>query len=161
MDRGVGGIEPTVTAYETDLLSELVRGKRSCLVQLRDMGRRQLELIDDSEMTRLLDLLALKQRTIEQLQRFERALDRFRGQDPDARRWRSPEQRQQCADEMRQCEALLAEIMGQEKYGEALLVRRRDEAAVRLQGAHVAAQARGAYIPETPINISQLDLSTS
>lgn len=150
-----------MTDYETDLLSELLRGKRSCLVQLRDMGRRQLELIDDSEMTRLLDLLALKQRAIEQLQRVERALDRFRGQDPETRQWRTPALRQQCADDVQQCEALLAEIMGQEKYGEALLERRRDEAAARLQGAHTASTARGAYLPETQVSFSQLDLSTS
>ena len=40
---------------------------------------------------------------------------------------------------------MLREIIAQEKQSEAVLSRRRDEAAARLQGMHAAGQARGAY----------------
>jgi hypothetical protein len=146
--------------FETDLLSDLLRGKRSCLVQLRDMGRRQLELIEAGDMTGLLDLLACKQRAIHQLQRLERALDPFRHDDPAQRRWRTAQLRLQCAEHLEECETLLREIVNHERCGEAMLQRRRDEAAAQLQGAHVASQARSAYQPTYAAdNVNQLDLS--
>jgi hypothetical protein len=145
---------------DTDMLADLIRAKRTCLIQLRDMGRRQLELIDGGDMTTLLDLLAAKQRTLNQLQRVERALDPFRGQDPETRPWRSPDDRAACAEQLAQCEALLGEIVSQEKLSETQLVRRRDEAAARLQGAHLASHARGAYAGVPYANVNQLDLSS-
>lgn len=147
-----------MSALETDLLAELIRSKRECLVQLRDLGRRQLELIEAGEMAALLDLLAVKQRALMKLQQVESRLDPFRGQDPDERLWRTPELRQQCSQQLGQCETLLGEIVGREKVAEGLLVRRRDEAARRLQGAHHAGRARQAYAATPPGEPSQLDL---
>ena len=150
--------EARSTTCETDVLFDLIRAKRECLVQLRDIGCRQLELIEAGAMTALLDLLAAKQRTIAQLQRIEKALDPFRGQQPERRPWRTPEDRQRCAEQLKQCETLLTEILDQEKQSENVLVHRRDEAAARLQGAQLAGQVRGAYIAEPHQTISQLDL---
>lgn len=130
---------------ETDLLADLIGRKYECLVGLREMGRRQWELVQAGEITRLLDLLSVKQGAMARLQRIERALDPFRAQSPDSRRWRSEESRRHCAEQLSACEALLGEIVVQEKRSEQELVRRRDEVAVRLQGAHTASQARGAY----------------
>ncbi|MBN2477090.1 MAG: hypothetical protein JXB62_20955 [Pirellulales bacterium] len=143
---------------ETDALAELIAKKHACLVQLRDMGRRQLELIDAGDMTALLDVLAVKQRSLWKLQQAERALDPFRDQDPERRHWRTPEDRRRCAEQLRECEALLSEIVSQEKCSEGVLMRRRDEAATRLQGAHLAGQARGAYTAHRLGKASQLDL---
>jgi hypothetical protein len=145
---------------ETDLLAELIRSKHACLIRLREMGRRQLELIERGEITPLLDLLAEKQRSIMELQQIERDLEPFRGRDPDHWRWRKPEDRSRCAEQLRECEALLSEIVGQEKRSEKVLSRRRDEAAKRLQGVHLAGQARGAYTAGPESQISQLDLSS-
>jgi hypothetical protein len=143
---------------ETDILKDLIRVKRECLSQLRDMGRKQLALIDEGNMTSLMDILAVKQRPLVNLQRIERALDPFRKQDPERRVWRSGSDRAQCAEQIKQCEILLAEIVSQEKCCEAALIRRRDEAAARLQGAHLAGQARHAYLPPVDIPLSQLDI---
>lgn len=141
----------------TETLADLIRAKRTCLTQLRDMGRRQLELIEAGEMTGLLDLLSARQRSIGQLQRIERALDPFRAEDPQQRRWRSPQDRAACADQLQQCDALLGEIVSQEKCAEAALILRRDQTAAKLQEVHQAARARGAYAaPST--SISQVDL---
>ena len=143
---------------ETDILKDLIRVKRECLVQLRDMGRKQLALIDEGNMTSLMDILAAKQRPLVTLQRIERALDPFRSQDPERRDWRSAGDRAQCAEQLKQCETLLAEIVSQEKCCEAALICRRDEAAARLQGAHLAGHARHAYLPLADAQLSQLDL---
>jgi hypothetical protein len=146
--------------FETDILADLIRAKRECLLQVRDMGRKQLELIDKGEMTALLDLLAIKQRSIAQLQRIEKTLDPFRRQDPEKRKWSAPEIRAACAEQIEQCDILLAEVIKNEKYCETALIRRREEAAKQLQGAHLAGYARDAYLggPELPMH--NLDLST-
>jgi len=145
-------------ALDTDLLAELIRDKRECLLQLRDMGRRQLELIDEANMTALLDVLMAKQRPLQELQQIERALDPFRDQDPDQRRWRTGEDRRLCTEQLQQCERLLAEIISQEKCSEGALLRRRDEAASRLQSAQLAGQARQAYTAEPHRQTEQIDL---
>lgn len=143
---------------ETDLLADLIARKLACLVGLREMGRLQMELVREGEITRLLELLSTKQKAMAELQRIEKAMDPFRRQDPDARRWRTSETRSECARQLHECEALLGEIVEQEKQSEQELVRRRDEAAVRLQGAHAASQARGAYTATSGAEGSRLDL---
>ncbi len=147
-----------MSAFETDVLAELIHGKRECLDKLREMGRRQAEFIDEGNITALLDVLTAKQRLLEQLQRIERDLDPFRDQDPDRRRWRTVEDRRVCMEELQQCERLLAEIISQEKCSEGALLRRRDEAASRLQDAHLAGQAREAYTAQPHGPVKQIDL---
>jgi len=147
-----------MTTLETDTLAELVRTKHRCLLQLRDLGRRQSELIETGDMTALLDLLAVKQRLLLRLQQIERELEPFRGQDADGRHWRSLQDRQACVERLRQCEGLLAEIVAREKSSESTLKGRRDEAAAKLHGVHDAETARGAYGSLAPGKTNQLDL---
>jgi hypothetical protein len=149
-----------MTDFETDLLSGLIHQKYDCLTQLRDMGRKQLELVRDGSMSDLLDLLSAKQRVLLEVQRIERQLDPFRNQDPDKRPWPSSDARQRCAQELAQCELLLGEIVVQEKQSEQALIRRRDETAAQLQGVHLASQARGAYTSAVHEGYRQLDLTS-
>ena len=149
-----------MTAFDTDVLAELIRSKRDCLVQLREMGRRQLELIGEGNMTALLVVLTAKQGVLTRLHGIERRLDPFREQGPDQRRWRTAEDRLACIEQLRECERLLAEIVSQEKCSEGALLRRRDEAANRLQSAHLAGQAREAYTAQPPSPVKQIDLSS-
>jgi len=143
----------------TDLLSDLIRRKHNCLLHLHDLGQRQLGLVRRGSMDELLDVLAAKQHLLVELQRIERGLDPFRHQDPDQRIWHSAEDRQRCAQQLARCDALLAEIMAQEKQSEQELIRRRDEAARQLQGAHTAALARRAYAEGRPATAG-LDLTS-
>ena len=147
-----------MTAHQTEILAQLICAKHQCLLQLRDMGRRQLDLIEAADMTGLLEVLSAKQHSISQLQRIEEALNPFRDQDPDTRQWNSSDDRQRCVEQLKQCETLFAEITSQEKCSEAELIRRRDKAATRLQSAHLAGHVRGAYTSQPTPQINQLDL---
>jgi hypothetical protein len=149
-----------MAVYETDLLSRLIHQKLDCLTRLRDMGRKQLDLVREGSITELLDVLSVKQRVLLELQGIEKSLGPFRHQDPEQRRWRTPDARQRCAQDLRQCELLLGEIMAQEKQSENDLIRRRDETALQLQGVHRAAQARGAYVTMDRGTHNELDLSS-
>lgn len=133
---------------ETDLLVELVRRRRDCLAEMAGLGRRQLEVIRRDDLTQLMNVLAAKQRLLSELQAVERDLHPFRGQAPESRHWRSPADREGCADRLAECDAIYATILEQEKQGEQALRERRDEVAERLQVVHAAGRALCGY--ETP-----------
>lgn len=147
-----------MSELQTNQLAEMVERKHACLQRMREMGARQLDLIRAGEMTALLDVLAAKQRLLTQLQQVERTLDPFRHDDPDARLWRTPDDRQRCAARLAECESMLAEIVQDEKLSARELTQRRDATARQLQGTHVASQARDAYAGATPRGTGQLDL---
>ena len=149
-----------MTTLKTDLLAKLIRGRLDCLTTLRDMGRKQLEFVKADQTTELLDLLAAKQRVLVELQGIERQLAPFRDQDPDQRRWRTTDQRQECARQLDECDTLLREIVTQEKQSERELTRRRDDLAAQLQGMHLAGQARGAYTAQSRPAASRIDLTS-
>lgn len=131
--------------YDTARLAELIAARLEVLVQLRELARRQLEVIGEADMPRLFVLLSSKQTLLERMQRLDGELDPFRRQDPERRVWSSSAARQKARAESDRCESLLQEIMLIEKQGETELIRRRDEAATQLEGMHTAARARTAY----------------
>ena len=147
-----------MSASQTDVLAELVRSKLACLEQLRELGQRQYDLIERDDMTALMDVLTRKQRTLMKLQQIERGLNPFRDEDPEERRWSTPQQRRICSGQLDQCEALLDEIVREEKRSERELVHRRDQVAEQLQGAHLACRVHGAYTAESSHGVSQLDV---
>jgi len=146
---------------ETDILADLIDKKHQCLTALRDLGRRQLALVQGGELPPLLKVLATKNRLIEYLQQLERQLEPFQSQDPDARQWRSPADRTACAQQAEACRQLWNEVIQQEQQSEQELTQRRDEAATRLQGMHTAHQARDAYCdPPASGTSGMLDLTS-
>jgi flagellar biosynthesis/type III secretory pathway chaperone len=144
--------------YETDQLAELIDQKQDTLARLLEIGQKQFALAKDGEIAELLDVLAYKQRLIRELGTTERALDPFRNQEPDSRRWRNEEVRRRCADGIERCKRLLDAVMIQEHKSEDELRRRRDETALRLEEVRHAGKARGAYAA-APARPSQIDLS--
>lgn len=144
----------------TNQLAELMAQKHELLTQLCALGKRQLELINGNELALLMRVLSAKQNVLSTLHEVQRALDPYREQSPDARRWSSAAAREQCAQLAAHCDQLLVEVVRLEKQSESQLVLRRDDAAERLQGVHAAAFARGAYAADNVPVISQLDLSS-
>ena len=91
---------------------------------------------------------------------LQKALAPFRDQDPDARRWRDPQTHRRCAEELAECQTLMDGIMLEEKKSEMEMVRRRDETARQLHGAHQAGRARGAYATQSQSAPPRIDLSS-
>jgi hypothetical protein len=129
----------------TETLSELIRRKHAVLLQLRDVGRRQMDLVNGGDVARLLTLLGAKQQLIAALQSLEHELAPYYTEDPDRRVWPSPEQRAECAHQAAACNALLEEIVALEKLGAEKMTIRRNEVAEQLQQAHAATQIASAY----------------
>ncbi len=148
-----------MTNLGTERLADLIGQKHRCLVQLRDIGTRQIETARGGEMDLLMQLLATKQRLLDQMMRVEQQLKPFRDQDPESRVWSSLAERQRCAAVANECESLLNTIVQQEKESERELIRRRDDAQVRLQGTHVAGHVHNAYVSDAAPTRSAVDYS--
>ena len=144
----------------TDQLLILVTRRHDALVQLRDLGRLQLQLVSEESLTDLLKVLAAKQRLLGDLVPLERALDAYRDDLPERRQWTLAADRQRCAKLIEVSRAMLAEIVANEQQSEALLTQHRDEIGRRLNGAHAIQQAQGAYVADSDVPRGELDLSS-
>jgi hypothetical protein len=129
----------------TEHLAELIRKKHQVLVQLRDIGCRQADVISSGEIGALLKLLAGKQHLIAGLQTLECELKPYYAQHPDGRDWPSPADRAECAMMANECNLLLEEIVALEKRGAEEMDARKNDVAHQLQQVHAAAHVRGAY----------------
>ena len=129
----------------TTLLADLIRRKHGLLVQLRDIGQRQKEVVDRGETATLLQLLATKQNMITLLQQVECELAPFHGEDPDERRWPAADARARCAQQAAECNRLLEEIVGLERQSADRMTARRNDVAAQLKQVYAAGQARDAY----------------
>jgi hypothetical protein len=129
----------------TEQLTELIRKKHLVLTQLRDIGRRQMELVNGGDIAALLALLGAKQQLIAGLQTLEQELTPYYTEDAERRVWPSPECRAECARQAAECNVLLEEIVKLEKQGAEKMTVRRNEVAEQLQQAHAATQVRSAY----------------
>ena len=79
----------------TNILADLIAKRHHCLVKLRDLGLKQLELIAAGDMGPLLRLLSAKDQWIVAVQTIEKELAPYHDQDPEARVWASEEARSQ------------------------------------------------------------------
>lgn len=131
--------------HSTNLLADLVAKRRKCLVQLRDLGVRQSQMIADGEMAELLRLVAAKQQLIVALQAIEQQLAPFHEQEPEQRRWDSAELRARCAADAEACRLLIHEVMAMEQAGERQMIERRDAVATQLRTVVSGGKVRDAY----------------
>ena len=148
-----------MTKIETDILAELIAAKRETLRQLRDLGSQQRESVDSGDTEQLFRVLAAKQRVLGQLQELEKHLTPFHNQDPDARQWRTLQDRQSCAEVAEECSQLLAVVIEQERESEQAMVRRRDDAAQQLTAVHSAMHLRETYDAQPRGAPNRLDLT--
>jgi len=145
---------------ETDLMVELIGRKLACLEQLRDLSRRQADLIAEGNIQRLLSVLSAKQTLLADLQKTQQRLEPFRKQEPEARVWHSAQDRQRCRLMVERCETLLGAILVIEKRSEVEMAQRQDAARARLQSNHSSAEATRAYIRAAVPARGSLDLSS-
>jgi hypothetical protein len=129
----------------TQRLIELIGAKHQVLLRLRELGRRQADLVASGDTTSLLKLLAVKQQLIASLQDLERELAPYYEENPERRKWRSPAERARCAEQAGECNELLRQIVGTEKSSAEKMATRRNDVAEQLQQVHAAAQVRSAY----------------
>ena len=126
-------------------LAELIGRRRKCLTQLRDLGRKQQQLVGEGNIVDLLRLFPAKQQLIVALESIEKELAPFHEQDPQSRSWTSAEARARWRLDAEECRQLIQEVMELEQDGERQLTTRRDEVAGQLRALAAASRAHQAY----------------
>ncbi|HJN07166.1 MAG TPA: hypothetical protein QF564_00625 [Pirellulaceae bacterium] len=144
----------------TDLLVERLIQKRDVLSQLRKLADHQTRMVGDGDVSKLMGLLATKQRLLNGLRDVETSLDPFRDEDPDHRVWRSAAERQEARDIAGECDRLLDEVKRIEQNDTGELIARRDAASSALRGIQGASRARSAYLEQSPHQTGNLDMSS-
>ena len=131
----------------TQDFAQLIDARLAVLVQLLALSRRQATVINDSELSTLLTLLAGKQQLVNQLQVLDRQLAPYQQQSPESRHWASQSERTRCQQQAARCEAVLREILVTEKQAEDHLVQQRDAVSQRLAAVNQSDHAARSYIP--------------
>ena len=144
----------------TDLLVERLIQKRDVLSQLRQLADHQTRMVGDGDVSKLMSLLATKQKLLNGLRNVETSLDPFRDEDPDRRVWRSAADRQAARDIAKECNRLLDEVKKNDQNDTTELINRRDAASSALKGLQGASRARSAYLEQSPDHTGNLDMSS-
>jgi len=129
----------------TELLAELIEARHATLGELRTLSALQYRIVTARDLAKLVELLAAKQRQLEQLRRLDAALAPFREDDPEARVWADPARREQCRQLAAESAAWMGEVMELEAAAEKCLAAQRDETVQELDRETRRFQAISAY----------------
>ena len=124
---------------------DLFTTRRDCCRELLDLSRRQKPLIEEDDYRRLLEVLGRKQRLLS-------SLDDIQTKHPDLKEnWRSQKHRieqvlrDDCDHLLAETEAILAEILQEERDSTNFLAERRDRTQQKLEAISQGSKAHDAY----------------
>ncbi len=146
----------SANVYES--LAELVVQKYRCLKRVHELGQRQMECVTSGDMEGLLEILAVKQRTLGDLQAIDHRLKEIGayGEEGEAipQKWREA-----IAGVLIESRALLEEILRTESECARILEQRKQDIAKQLAELHDFVRARTAY-QQRGDEPGQLDLTS-
>ncbi|TWU50893.1 FlgN protein [Rubripirellula tenax] len=144
-------------------LSELFERRFDMLSQLLELSEKQIKAIDENRMSDLMRILSDKQQPITQLVQIGQSLANAVGEDPTARVWSSPEERQRCRNQQQQCESMHDQLLAIEADCEVKLVANRASAQEKLQRHDSVRVAATSYAQSqnAPPSGGSLDLSSN
>jgi len=141
-----------------DVLEVLGRRREYCR-ELLELSQKQNRVIDSSDYSQLMSILAQKQRILGRM-------DEIRRRYPDLlRQWTTlrdtglPTLRSQCDALIAETEAILAELLQTEKHGADQLCYRRDTTRRQLEGICQGVRVNEVYLDTvSPVNHRFLDI---
>lgn len=150
---------PPQQPEHTDRLAQLIAAKRQVLEQVRILTEKQLEIIASGNATSLMRVLNAKERLIVNWQKLETQLEPYREEDPEARVWRTPQDRVRCGADVDECQLIIKNIVAMEEKGLGEMVEKRGRVSTQIHDAHNAARARSAYMTDAAKQ-NRLDLTS-
>ena len=136
----------TISADEAQGLLDKLSREQEIYVNLRELSKRQMEIIDaDGDVEKLLEVLARKQVLINEIEDIERELVRFKKEWPDSRAALDGNIRALVEERVRQLRAVLAELMEIENQAQERLLNRSQAVAEDIRRVAKGRQAHRAY----------------
>lgn len=139
-------------------LADLVTQKYQCLAKIHDLSRRQMASVTSGDIEGLLDILAVKQRLLADLQALDRDAKDFDLHDLDGESMPG-EFREVISTMLTRCRAMLEEILHTETACAQILEQRKNEIGKQLAEFHDFVRARAAY-QQRGGSTSELDLTS-
>jgi hypothetical protein len=143
--------EPRHTAPHpaADLGSEslvtLIESKLHLLTEMKQMSISQTDLVAQHDMTGLMTLLSRKQNLMDSLHQVQESLAPFQSQDPESRKWSSPDRRRSCQEMIAKCDELLQHLIVMENRSLDNMTVQREIVAAQLQQNIDASTVQHAY----------------
>lgn len=129
----------------TEQLFSLMEAKLGLLSELRNLAIQQSDAVEKQDVAELLQLLGRKQGLMERLQAIQDQLRPFADEDPEQRRWSSPERRAACQATQRRCDQSIEEILVMEHRAIETMTSQRDAISGQLVQATDAMRLSRAY----------------
>ncbi len=146
---------------DTQQLSALMERQLNVLSALKILAVQQAECLGADHVELLLSLIARKQPLIEEFLQIHAQLKPFQSDDPDKRVWTDNPSRQRCRELLDGCNKLHQEIMRLESHALGELEQNRNAIAAQLQDCRDATLASTAYLTDSILTESSLDLTNS
>jgi len=105
---------------------ELIRSEEELLKRLLLVSQRQLEIVEEGNVTLLMQLLGQWQQLWNEFELLEQQLAPYKGIPPERRVWKSAEERQLTESALNRCKELLEKIMENYEKGTPKLEEQRD-----------------------------------
>ena len=113
--------------------SELIRSEEELLKRLLLVSQRQLELVEEGNVTTLIQHLGQRQQLWNEFELLERQLAPHKGIPPENRVWRNANERQMTEASLNRCKDLLEKILEIDQMSLTKTAAQKDEVEGRLQ----------------------------
>lgn len=142
----------------TDFLIGCMHQRCKLLEALKTLSESQSIAASHSEIDQTLGLLGRKQALLAELADVQTKLKPYFSDDPAQRVWRSSEHRMRCRSLADQCQRLLQETMRLDHEALQQMTARRDAVAAQLRDGRDSILARTAYMADSFLEESALDI---
>ena len=130
---------------QTDQAMRLIERKSVLIDQLYLFAERQLEMINDMDMTSLLSLLSRKQHAIVEIEALDEKLKPFHAEAPENRVWSCWEVKEKCEATIDDCKSKIKQIMELERLAEQNLIEKKNFVQKQLKQVDQGASIHRAY----------------
>lgn len=142
----------------TETLLACLQERCELLEALKILAEAQAVAAGQTEIDATLGLLGRKQALLDELAVVQQKLQPYMADDPDQRRWSTPERRRQCQQLAQQGQRLLQATMQLEQQALEQMTSRRNAVAAQLQDGRDSILAHTAYMADSLLDSGTLDI---
>lgn len=142
-----------VRAYMNNKMSfsELIRSEEELLERLLSASQRQLKLVDEGQVTLLIQHLGLRQHLWNEFEQLELQLAPYRGIPPEKRVWNNAEERQKTEAAVNRCKDLMEQILANDQQSLSATATQKDEVEAQLRRVRRATTVAPAYLKQSQL----------
>ena len=138
-DTAGADTDATVTVFDHETIPptmptfpELIRSEEELLKRLLLVSQRQLEIVEEGNVTILIQHLGQRQQLWNEFELLEQQLALHKGISPERRVWKSADERQRTESALNRCKELLEKIMENDEKSMTKMAEQKDEVEEQL-----------------------------